>query len=465
MNKKRIILTVIVLAVLLIASCISVYAQDNSIILQIDGEKITTDVAPVIKSDRTLVPARAVFEAIGGTVYWEKEKPSDIGIEYKQKRVDLKINSNIAYVDGEKKILDVPAQLVNDRTLIPVRFVSESLKFDVEWDGKTRTVSLISPSEGKENEQKDNEDKSNELLGEITGINFAENDNKHRITITANEPILQYSQDTLTNPNRFFIDISNFGLNTKVTDITVDNAISVIKNVRSGFDENEGRTRIVVDLKELTNPVISFSQDKKSIYLDFAKLKFDPMGDGKLVVMLDPGHGKSTAGKRSCDESLMEYEFNRDIANRIRPLLEAEGIEVLFTVEDDTDPSLKDRCSVANTSDADIYVSIHANAFGNGDWNKVKGWEIYVYKKGGIAEELAKSIQDETIKSVDIQNRGLKEAEFYVIKYTDMPAVLIEHGFYTNLEEVELLKSPEFRQKLAEADANGIINFFKPYKE
>lgn len=179
------------------------------------------------------------------------------------------------------------------------------------------------------------------------------------------------------------------------------------------------------------------------------------------------GHGVTTGGKRSPDESLREYEFNRDVAYRLKALLEAQGVTCIMTVakEDQTDPSLATRVQIANSAgNVDLFVSIHANAFGT-DWNSANGWEVYTYKTGGDAEKAAKAVEAATkASSAGLKNRGCKTANFYVLKNTTMPAILIEHGFYTNKEECEKLKSSSFRDTLAQADATGIMNFFAQYK-
>ena len=182
-------------------------------------------------------------------------------------------------------------------------------------------------------------------------------------------------------------------------------------------------------------------------------------GSGKMKICLDEGHGKSTSGKRSPDSSLMEYEFNRDVGRRLKAILERHGVEVIETVTDDTDVSLPERCNIANKNNVDYFVSIHANADGTGyNWTSARGWEIYVVGKGGKAEKLAKSIQ-ESSRELGLKDRGVKVANFQVLRDTNMPAVLIEHGFYTNKEECELLKTDEFRQKCAEVDARGILSY------
>lgn len=179
-----------------------------------------------------------------------------------------------------------------------------------------------------------------------------------------------------------------------------------------------------------------------------------------MLVCLDAGHGKETAGKRSFDSTLLEYEFNRYVANRLESYLQRADIKVVKTVHTEKDVSLADRVKAANTAKADLFISIHANAAGT-TWNEIRGWEIFVHKKGGKAEELAKQIHKSCIPFLGLKDRGIKEnAELYVLKHTKMPAVLIEFGFYTNKEEAELLKSASFREKCAIAAAHGVFRYF-----
>lgn len=186
---------------------------------------------------------------------------------------------------------------------------------------------------------------------------------------------------------------------------------------------------------------------------------YEQKGSDKMKICLDYGHSAQTKGKRSPDSSLMEYEFNRDVGRRLKAILERHNVEVIETVTDDTDVSLSARCSIANKNNIDYFISIHANADGTGyNWTSAKGWEIYIVGKGGKAEKLAKSIQ-ESSRELGLIDRGVKVANFQVLRDTNMPAVLIEHGFYTNKEECELLKTDEFRQKCAEVDARGILSY------
>ena len=112
-------------------------AQGISVVL--NGSKMSFDQPPVIIDERTLVPMRAIFEALGTEVMWNGDARAVTAIR-SDKIITMQIDSNIMYVNGAALTLDVPPQLVNDYTMVPVRAVSESLDCTVDWDGATQTV-------------------------------------------------------------------------------------------------------------------------------------------------------------------------------------------------------------------------------------------------------------------------------------------------------------------------------------
>lgn len=183
-------------------------------------------------------------------------------------------------------------------------------------------------------------------------------------------------------------------------------------------------------------------------------------------VIIDSGHNERTAGKRSFDGTLREYKFNLDVSKRISEILRKHGIKtkVLYTEFADVDADVNGRVNIANKEMPDIFVSIHANAF---EKESANGWEIFCYgtDKNSEGYKLAQAIHDESIPFLGLADRGIKDGTKYgVVRLTKMPAVLIEHGFYTNKKELELLKTDAFRQKCAEADARGILKYFgMPY--
>lgn len=179
-----------------------------------------------------------------------------------------------------------------------------------------------------------------------------------------------------------------------------------------------------------------------------------------MMICIDAGHAKTTKGKRSFDGSLLEYEFNRAVAKLLKYHLDRHGVNTMFSCSLDSiiDASLSERCRTANKAKADLFVSIHANAYGL-TWNSANGWEIYHHKASANGKKLAAAIHKESIPFLGLNDRGIRTNTYTVLTDTAMPSVLIEHGFYTNKEECAKLKSAEFREKCAIADAKGILAY------
>ncbi|WP_321172023.1 N-acetylmuramoyl-L-alanine amidase [Mesobacillus boroniphilus] len=176
--------------------------------------------------------------------------------------------------------------------------------------------------------------------------------------------------------------------------------------------------------------------------------------------MLDAGHGYNTPGKRSPD-GMREYEFNRAVANYARQLLaNYKNVTVSFSHSDQRDVSLKARTDKANSLNVDIFVSIHANAFGGG-WNNVGGIETFVYPtRPPVAYQLAQKIQRNLVISTGLDNRDVKTADFHVLRETKMDAVLVECGFMTNRNEIKLLRSETYRRTIAEGIVKALAEQF-----
>src|SRR5690606_6685155 len=181
-----------------------------------------------------------------------------------------------------------------------------------------------------------------------------------------------------------------------------------------------------------------------------------------MRIVIDAGHGPETPGKRSPDGSLREYHFNSVVARYVADeLLHGyEGVEILMTHDDSRDVPLKERTDRANAWKADLFVSIHANAAGDG-WSTAQGIETYVYtSRPEPAVALANAVQRNLIRLTGRPDRGVKSANFHVLRETRMTAILVECGFMTNREECELLKSDAYRRKCAEAIVAGIVEVY-----
>ncbi|MFV0515850.1 MAG: N-acetylmuramoyl-L-alanine amidase [Aminipila sp.] len=183
-----------------------------------------------------------------------------------------------------------------------------------------------------------------------------------------------------------------------------------------------------------------------------------------MKICIDAGHCKLTPGKRAFDGSFFEYEFNLDVANRIKRHLARHGVDSYVQYIENSNPKveLNTRISAVNKDKPDLVVSIHANAFGTG-WNQANGWEIFCSTPGNVSAKgtiLAKAIQQNS-RALGLKDRGIKDAHGVagIVVSTNPPAVLIEHGFYTNQEELAKLKPDSFRELCAVCDTKGILQY------
>ena len=121
-------------------SCVSVFAEEE-IAVMVDGVKVVFDVNPVIENGRTLVPVRAVFEALGAQVDWKDGK---VFSKKGDTEIILPVNENVLIKNGEEIALDVPATITDGRTLVPVRAISEAYGCNVAWNAAKKTVVVVS---------------------------------------------------------------------------------------------------------------------------------------------------------------------------------------------------------------------------------------------------------------------------------------------------------------------------------
>ena len=145
MKKNFLVCIIFIISVFTATIC----NAQKGITIKIDGDIVKSDVSPVIVDDRVLVPVRSIFEYMGSEVKWNAESKI-ASIIRKNDTVHLIIDSTAAVVNGEIVILDVPAQIIENRTMVPVRFVSENLNMDVMWDDAQRCVNIFSKADDHE---------------------------------------------------------------------------------------------------------------------------------------------------------------------------------------------------------------------------------------------------------------------------------------------------------------------------
>lgn len=199
-----------------------------------------------------------------------------------------------------------------------------------------------------------------------------------------------------------------------------------------------------------------------------------------MIVLLDNGHGIDTAGKRSPDGRLREYEYAREIVQRVHgelgKLIGTGNIKVLIPEKEDI--SLKERCRRANAVCKDygaknvILISVHCNAAGaDGKWHEARGWSAHVSLNASVN---SKTLARRLIEAAE--TNGLKirkyshqvpyvEQNLAICRDTICPAVLTENLFQDNKEDVDFLLSEKGKQVITKVHVEGIMSYIKKLSE
>ena len=205
----------------------------------------------------------------------------------------------------------------------------------------------------------------------------------------------------------------------------------------------------ITSQKEIKNPEPNTTTNEQTI-----KPKRTPI---KNKIVIDPGHGGTDYG--AIRDGINEKDITLDLSQKIASELKSKGYKVALTRTDDTYIGLQERCDFTEEENPEIFVSIHVNS---AVATEPYGIETHYYHEH--SKELADIIQKHLIKNINTKDRGVIKSKFYVINHTDVPAVLVEIGFLSNLEEREELMTDKRKQTTVRAITEGIIEFLKNNK-
>ena len=193
-----------------------------------------------------------------------------------------------------------------------------------------------------------------------------------------------------------------------------------------------------------------------------------------MLILIDPGHGIDTPGKRSPDGKFLEYLWNRQIADLLLDRFMVIGVDASLVVTETNDISLATRvqrvnriCSKVGASNV-ILLSIHSNAAGDGSkWMSAQGWSCYTSKGETKSDVIAECLYDAF--ETEFADRKIRkdmsdgdrdwEENFYVLQKSKCPAVLLENFFYDNRDECAWLLKDETKERIADAIVKGIVQY------
>lgn len=365
----------------------------------VNGYNLQSRYAPYVDGNRTFVPIRELTELMGADVQWDQGTKS-VRIRLRNQDVKLKINSSVVYVNNKKMQMDKQStprltQYVRQngdyKTMVPLRFLSENLGFNVQWNNAARQASVS---------------------------NGSVQDPQKRVNQT-NKPAAQ-PKPQVKKPNT----------------------------------------------APANKPSVAV-QDKGSNQIEVPRRVEKPK-NGKPTVVIDPGHGGKDSGAIGVDRS-MEKTWALKTAQRVEGLLRQQGYQVIMTRTRDEYIQLAERARIANDANADIFLSIHFNSGGS---EKPRGVEVLyasennvsLKKQAGDQRRLANEVLKSVLKETGMSSRGVKNRpELAVLRLTKMNAALVEGGFMSNPDEMDIIKSDAYLDKLARGIVNGIVNFDQKY--
>ncbi|WP_373229649.1 N-acetylmuramoyl-L-alanine amidase [Cohnella sp.] len=512
---KKWLSLLIVASAMLFLSAGMVHAASSAVPtpkLILDGKVLKSAIPPVLMEKSVMIPVRIVTENLGYKVLYDNKK-KQVTVSNSVNQLVMTLNKPIAYLDKQPLKMLVPPTLKSSNTLIPLRFLADSLGVQIFWDNTSKSAFMYSSSNTEDKPKPDGE-----IVGGIDGdgntdvgitnpkptpepnpvpdpgnnpdpvpttpipdqgtiiepeipANPLTRGNVHQVRYESDTIVLKYdgvllpTVTTLDNPKRVVIDLPNTDYAAGfLPALPIDPSVGkqgellvadhpALQKVRySLYADKPKALRFVLDL----NQAWDYEIQNNLVNGEFFIILKQPVPDKSLfTVVLDAGHGGSDPGAKSIN-GRWEKDFNLIIVKKVQALLAGdERINLVLTRQDDSYPSLDDRVNLANSIGADLFISVHANSF----TASTNGTETYYTRPDSL--EFAKFMHSLLTSATGLKDNGVRNAGFKVIKYTKMPAVLLEAGYLSSKIDEPKLWTEAVQNRIADAIAAGIKQYLK----
>ena len=383
--------------------------------IYINDEQIYPDIAPYVYLNRTMVPLRLISETMGYTCNWDNSQ-KEVFIQNEERSLYLWTGESTGLFNGQKFTCDVAPQVAGQRVMVPLRLVSESMGGQVNYFSASNSIYITCDTD-------------------IPVDNGTEEDQGTSIRLMVTYDVVNLRQGP--------------GTNYAITgQVALGDVLSATDKTGDWYKVDGGYVR----------------QDLVYVLSDDSASRGDEDELAGIIIVLDPGHGKINDGYSDPGamgpSGLKEREVNLAITAYTIDFLRRMGAEVITTNMSDNYLSLADRAAFASYYDADIFVSIHSNSNTS---SLVCGTGVYRNSASSYANQdklLGQKIEDSLVAALDRRKVGVIAGSFGVLRDLSCPGVIVEVAFISNPAEEALLASDDFRQKAAMAIACGIRNYF-----
>ncbi|MDY8021360.1 N-acetylmuramoyl-L-alanine amidase [Paenibacillus polymyxa] len=483
--------------------------------LFLDGKRVEApaDAKPEMVNGKIMVPLRVVGEQLGYQFKWEPQAYK-ISIQKNSTDMSMYVGRTSADVNGKTVSLDAPPVLRGNSTMVPLRFVGEQMGLKVDWNNNSKSVNLSQKAATQQaNEQSQSQPSSQTSTQSTTStnktssatatkINPVEADKHTEATsspskqqnteqTTANALLVQnitFEGETLkislnkditpkvskmTEADRIVVDLPEASMATDFLQpfpirsdgtraLTNSNSEDVQEIRFAPTDGPNGGVRIVIALNQARDYDLS-TNGLGDITLQLRERSVNPVVitptnvEGRRIVVIDPGHGGKDPGAGSVT-GRHEKEFTLAVALKVEQFLQNDpDIQIVLTRNGDTYPTLDERPQLANSQQASVFVSIHGNSMQASDKGKTNGSETYYARQDSLA--LAKTMHKYLVTATGFKDNGIRVANHAVTRKSQMPAVLLECGYLSNLSNEAAMFTEETQEKIAE----GIVDGLKEY--
>jgi N-acetylmuramoyl-L-alanine amidase len=481
------------------------FAQTNQLSVLLDGDILNTEIKPVINKGTVFLPARDIVEALGGRITWFPALKL-LDIIMSDREVSVVMDVPEAEVNGKVTAIENAPTIIQSRVMIPLEVVSLLTDIEVDWEKDSNIINIVRKRPfitGIRDYSHPDKTRIVLDLSEKTDYNVLTLSNPERIVIDIDASITQLT------PEQKEVSIDDYLVDRVRTGQFNQDTVRVVADLKNKYDydvfELSAPQRIVLDIymhqgqiaqnipSESTIPVVL--EKEEMVEPESTK---QPTETGKYIIVVDPGHGGSQPGAIGLS-GLKEKDVVLDIALKLKNALQKDGFTVYMTRDKDATVSLESRPQMALQREADVFISIHNNSAMQKGSTTARGVETYVLNSryiGASAKDvadrenkasqyhdfennivnqiiadleesasiefsldLADIVQKRLVQQTGLANRGVKQAPFIVLKGVNMAAVLVEVGFISNPNEEKLLKSSEFREKVAQALSQSIKDY------
>jgi N-acetylmuramoyl-L-alanine amidase len=258
----------------------------------------------------------------------------------------------------------------------------------------------------------------------------------------------------------------DFRLSVNSSAIATGKVTAATLNVRSAGNANAsviGRlTRgTVVSVLEINGYWAKISYNGKTGYVHKSYLKLKNVNGNPVqgrIIVIDAGHGGTDPG--TMNGKTYEKNIVLSVAKKVKQKLESAGAKVIMTRESDVYKTLEERVQIAKNNYAELFVSIHVNSGSSAANGTETYYDTSKNPNGYESYLLAKAIEQQIVNNADMNNRGVKDYDYYVIRNNNVPSVLIELGFITNNSDYKKLISDHYQNIFAQSIYNGIVQYY-----